>query len=198
MTPPDQKPLPDDDTPDDSDLMDRIATQDRNAFILLYERYARRIKLFLIRRGLGESDADEVTQEVLAQVWHRASSFDASKASVSTWVFTIARNRRIDLLRKFTRPEPDPNDPHFQPDPEPPALDVLAAEDRQVQIREALSKLNKDQLVIIRASFYDGLSQSEIAEMLGLPLGTVKSRMRLAFNSLRKNIGEGALEDLLD
>jgi RNA polymerase sigma-70 factor (ECF subfamily) len=198
MTPPDQKPLPDDDTPDDSDLMDRIATQDRNAFILLYERYARRIKLFLIRRGLGESDADEVTQEVLAQVWHRASSFDASKASVSTWVFTIARNRRIDLLRKFTRPEPDPNDPHFQPDPEPPALDVLAAEDRQVQIREALSKLNKDQLVIIRASFYDGLSQSEIAEMLGLPLGTVKSRMRLAFNSLRKNIGECALEDLLD
>jgi len=134
----------------------------------------------------------------MVQVWRRASTFDAEKAAVSTWVFTIARNRKIDRLRKLGRAEVDVNDPLYQPDPEPDGAALLSVQEREAKIRGAMAALSEDQLQVVYASFYDGQSHSEIASSLDIPLGTVKSRIRLAFKALKDALGEEMQEELLD
>ncbi|WP_340149180.1 sigma-70 family RNA polymerase sigma factor [uncultured Sneathiella sp.] len=178
--------------PKETDLdrdLEAVATSgDSLAFKRLFADLAPRLKYFLISRGLAESAAEDVLQETMMKVWRKASLFDASKASASTWVYTIARNVRIDRLRKEGRPEPDPNDPCYVPDdPETGEQAVSRKQDRE-RIRKAMAVLPPEQMKIIRMSFFDEKSHGEIAEELDLPLGTVKSRLRLAFGKIRAEL----------
>jgi RNA polymerase sigma-70 factor, ECF subfamily len=160
------------------------ATQDRGAFGLLFRHFAPRIKSFLMRGGTSEALAEDVTQETMATIWRKAEQFDPGKASASTWIFTIARNKRIDRIRRERRPEPDPNDPSFAPSPTvPPDREVSALQDA-VAVRHALGELSDEQREVVMLSFYEDASHSVIADRLKLPLGTVKSRLRLALKKL--------------
>ncbi len=171
---------------------------DRAAFVELFRRFAGRIKAMLTRSGSAPEMAEEVAQEVMVLVWRKAASFDPEKASVATWIYAIARNRRIDLLRRAARPEPDPQDPLFRPEPEAPAERVLAAAERDLRVRQALSGLPPEQIEVVRLAFFAGLSHGEIAERLGAPLGTVKSRLRLSFARLRSSLGGDFSTELVD
>ena len=183
----------------DADLLRRVAVRrDRAAFVVLFDRFAARVKAFMMRGGASEADADEIAQDVMVLVWRRAETFDPGRAAASTWIFTIARNRRIDILRRTRRPAPDPEDPLFQPEPEPDGFGRIDARERELRIRAGLDGLAPEQREVLVAAFYDGLSHAEIAAKLGLPLGTVKSRVRLAFRHLRGALGEGLAEELSD
>jgi RNA polymerase sigma-70 factor (ECF subfamily) len=178
----------------DAELVRAVARRDRAAFVELFGRYAGRINAFALRRGAGAADADEIVQDVMVAVWRRAASFDPARAAVSTWIYAIARNRRIDMIRRAQRPAPDPEDPLFRPDPAPDAAGELAAAERRVRLREGLAALPPEQRRVLTLAFYDGLSHGEIATREGLPLGTVKSRIRLAFRHLRGALGDDLAE----
>jgi RNA polymerase sigma-70 factor, ECF subfamily len=180
----------------DADLLVAVARQDREAFTALFDRYAVRVKAFMMRSGASVHDADEIAQEVMVSVWRRAATFDPTRAAASTWIYAIARNRRIDMIRRFNRPAPDPEDPMFQPDPEPDGMAAVSQSEREERVRTSLAALPEDQRSALVLSFYDGLSHGEIAERLTLPLGTVKSRIRLAFRHLRGALGEDLAEEL--
>ncbi|MEL7215209.1 MAG: sigma-70 family RNA polymerase sigma factor [Pseudomonadota bacterium] len=182
----------------DAELLSRIAEEDRLAFVELFERFAGRVKAFLMRWGMPGDQAEEAAQEVMVSIWRRAKTFDPQKAGASTWIFAIARNRRIDMIRRATRPEPDPNDPLFQPDPEPDGSAALSASEREVVVRDAIANLPEAQREIVHLAFYEGLSHGECAERLDVPLGTVKSRIRLAFAKLRDILGDGIVVELRD
>lgn len=182
----------------DADLLTQIAASDKAAFAQLFERYAIRVKAFVLRAGTSNEDADEIAQEVLVTVWRKAHQFDPAKAAASTWIFAIARNRRIDLIRRRMRPEPDPHDPLFQPAAEPGGMEALSAQQIATKVREGLTELPEDQRQVLSAAFYDGLSHAEIAAHFNLPLGTVKSRIRLSFKHLRGVLGEDMAEAFRD
>lgn len=183
--------------PDDEALLARIAAGDRDAFVLFFRRHAGRVKGFLLRAGCLPGEAEEALQEVMLSVWRRAASFDPARAGAMTWLFAIARNRRVDMLRR-RRPEPDPDDPHFQPEPDPGAAVARMARDRDAAVRIALGTLSDDQRDVVRLAFYDGLTHAQIAAMTGLALGTVKSRLRLAMQRLRAALGEDFATELFD
>lgn len=184
---------------EDVELMSLVAqAQDRAAFVQLFERYAGRVKAFLIKGGAPPDQADEAAQDVMVSLWRRAGQYDPAKASVATWIYAIARNRRIDMIRRQARPAPDPEDPLFQPDPEPDPADSAAAAARDARVREALAGLSEDQREVVRLAFYGGLTQAEIAVEVDAPLGTVKSRLRLAFGRLRAALGDEFSEELLE
>ncbi|MDB5429124.1 MAG: polymerase sigma factor [Caulobacter sp.] len=168
-----------------ADLVEAIAARrDRTAFAQLFDGYAPRVKGYLLRLGLSPAEAEEAAQDVLVAVWRKAETFDRRQASASTWIFRIARNRRIDLYRR-QKGELDPDEPLLHPEP-PVAADVgLETAQRETRVRQALSELPPEQLELVRRAFYDGLSHSEIAQATGLALGTVKSRLRLAFVKLK-------------
>lgn len=183
--------------PDEAALLARIASaRDRAAFALLFERYATRIKAYLIRSGAAADAAEEAAQETMLAVWRRAETFDERRASAPAWIFAIARNKRVDLIRRGARPEPDPDDPSFRPDPPAAAETALSNQRRDDLVREALAALSEEQREVVALSFYEGLAHPEIAERLGLPLGTVKSRLRLAFGKLRTALGQGFRQEL--
>ena len=176
-----------------SDLLSRIAT-DRSdeAFRKLFADYGPRIKGYMMRQGADASLAEELAQETLLTVWRKAALYSADKGSPTTWIFTIARNLRIDRLRRES-PWQELTDEHAASIPsEETAPDVAASErQRQVRVQAVLRELPPDQLEVVTLAFIDGQSHSEISERLGLPLGTVKSRIRLAYQKVRT-----ALEDL--
>ena len=177
-----------------ADLVERIASHaDRAAFTRLFAYYAPRVKGYLMRLGLGPAESEEVCQEVMVAVWRKAASFDRRQASVATWIFRIARNRRIDVFRRDQYARLDPNEPMFQPATE--ALPDAAAEagERETRVRLALAELPEDQRALVRDHFYEDLSHSQIAEKTGLPLGTVKSRLRLAFAKLKLRLDADAV-----
>jgi RNA polymerase sigma-70 factor, ECF subfamily len=188
-----QPPAPD--TASDADLLAAIAVRDKAAFSTLFGRYAGRIKGFMMRSGASAQDADEIVQDVMVSIWRRASSFDPARAGAATWIFAIARNRRIDLIRRASRPAPDPEDPLFQPDPEPDGLDLVSQSEQEERVRAGLETLAPEQRAVLVAAFYEGLSQTEIAAAQNLPLGTVKSRFRLAFRHLRGVLGDDLLPE---
>lgn len=159
---------------------------DRQAFADLFQHFAPRIKAYMLRLGAGNALAEELAQETMMIMWRRAKSYNPEAAAVSTWLFTIARNKRIDGVRKAKRPEIDLNDPTFTTDPERPDQ-ILNKVQEAEQVREAIQTLSEEQAEMIRLSYYEGLTQAEIAERTGLPLGTVKSRVRLALLRMRKN-----------
>lgn len=182
----------------DADLLAAIGRGDRQAFAEFFGRYALRVKAFLIRGGTPRDLAEELSQEVMVTVWRKASSFDPARASVATWLFTVARNRRIDMIRRQSRPTPDPEDPLFQPDPDPDGAAIVGAGQRDAVLRAALERLPAEQREVLTVAFYEGLSQTEIADRLGVPLGTVKSRSRLALGRLRGILGEEFRAELSD
>lgn len=179
------------DAADLAGLIVRVAeASDRTAFADLFGYFGPRIKGFMMKTGASDDLAEEVVQETMVTIWTKARLYDPAKAGASTWIFTIARNKRIDLLRRRNRPEPDPHDPMFQPDPEPDGEQTLSSHQDQVRIRKAMAELPPEQHEIVRLSFFEGLPHSAIAERLDLPLGTVKSRLRLAFKKVRAHVGE--------
>ncbi len=156
---------------------------DREAFTQLFNHFAPRVKGYLMRLGASAVAAEELAQETLLMVWRKAAQFDPSRAGASTWIFTIARNLRIDALRR-DRPAPPADDPAGeQIEPQADAL-VLAVE-RDGRVRKALQALSREQAQIVELSFFSEEPHSAIAERLKLPLGTVKSRLRLAMARLR-------------
>lgn len=181
----------------DEALIALVVARDREAFATLFGRFAGRIKGFMIRSGLNHGEADEAAQDVMLSVWRKADSFDPARASAAGWIFAIARNRRVDMLRR-RRPEPDPEDPLFRPDPPQAADMAVSAADRDRAVRAALTELSEEQREVVRLAFFDGLSQAQIAAMTDQPLGTVKSRMRLAFGRLRAALGADFGQELLD
>ena len=168
------------------DLMEAVAVRaDRQAFAELFTYYAPRLKGYAMRLNADPALAEEIVQDVMAAVWRKAATFDRTQASVSTWLFRIARNRRIDLFRRADKPAFDPEEPLVLPAAvETPDARVEALDAERI-VRAAMAELPADQLQIVRLAFYEGYSHSEIAERLTLPLGTVKSRMRLAFAKMK-------------
>lgn len=165
-------------------------TQDKVAFKALFSYFAPRLNSFLLGQRTHPQMAEEIVQETLVNVWRKAGQFDPDKAAASTWVFTIARNLRIDHLRKINRPEPDMNDPAFQPDPEPQATDILSVKQDAIQLKSAIDLLPDEQRAVLQLAFFQDKSHPEVAEQMGIPLGTVKSRIRLALARLRSELGE--------
>lgn len=171
------------------DLMTAIAERrDRNAFAQLYAHFAPRLKAYLMRQGADDGLAEEMAQEAMLTVWHRAGSFDSAKAGVSTWIFTIARNKRIDRLRRERFPEIDPNDPALVPTPPAAADSALAQVQDETRLRQALQSLPPEQAELLHLAFFQDKSHSTIADECSLPLGTVKSRIRLALQRLRNEL----------
>ena len=175
-------------------LMTAIArSHDRDAFTEIFGRYAPKVKAFALRLGADSAAAEEVVQEVMIAVWRRAETFNPAKASVSTWIFTIARNKRYDHFRRAQRPMPDPNDPAFVPPDVMPQDENIDAARLQESVRSAVAALPTEQAELVRLSFFEGKAHRAIADELELPLGTVKSRVRLALSKLRK-----AMENMND
>lgn len=172
-----------------SGLIVQVATDcDRAAFIELFDHFAPRIKGYLMKQGADDAVAEEIAQDVMVTLWRKADLFDPSKSSASTWLFRIARNRRIDRLRRQKTAELDPDDPSLQPTPLPDVADEMDARLREERVRAAMATLPDEQKEVVRLAFFIGLSHSEISDETGLPLGTVKSRIRLAFGRLRQLI----------
>lgn len=157
--------------------------KDQTAFVDLFRHFAPRVKAFLMRGGADAALADETAQEVMATVWQKAHLFDPARASVATWIFTIARNRKIDAIRKQKRPEPE--DLFWGPEAEPDQEDILSLQQESAILADAIKTLPEKQRVLIEQAYFGDLSHSEIAEQTGLPLGTIKSRIRLALERLR-------------
>ena len=139
----------------------------------------------MLRLGVNAATADELAQETMLRVWQKSALFEPGKASAATWIFAIARNVRIDRIRRERRPELDPSDPSLAPPAEPSAEEHIDAHRRQEVVRACLAALPDDQRQAVHLSFIEGLSHQEIADRLDIPLGTVKSRMRLSFDKLR-------------
>lgn len=162
----------------------------RAAFARLFAHFAPRIKAYLMRSGSDEPAAEELVQEAMMTVWRRAESFDRNQASVATWMFTIARNKRIDAYRRSNRPTLDPNDPALVPQAEAMQDDSVGADETARAIQDAIAGLPEEQAEMLRLAFFEDLAHSEIAERTGLPLGTVKSRLRLAIGKMRGLVDE--------
>ena len=170
-------------------VLKRMAfSRNRDDFSVLFSHFAPRLKSMLLGSGTIAETAEEIAQEAMLSVWRKCEMYDSKKASASTWIFTIARNLRIDRYRKEKRPELDPNDPSLVPAQEIPADEQVDLRDREIIVKDALEDLPEDQRIVVKLSFEKGLSHQEISEELGLPLGTVKSRLRLSFEKLRVNL----------
>lgn len=156
--------------------------RDRQAFALLFRHFGPRLKSFFMRWSVSSGVAEDLVQETMLNVWRKAAQFDGARAGVATWMFTIARNVRIDHLRRQRDPSTLPPDPEETPSS---VEDWLLGAERDARVRHALVALSPEQQTIIRLSYFGEKSQTEIADELGIPLGTVKSRTRLAMNRLR-------------
>lgn len=173
-----------------ADLLAAVAERrDRYAFATLFSHFAPRLKAYMRRLGLEDGRAEDLVQEVMLIVWRRALLYDRAQASVSTWIFTIARNKRIDALRRERRPEIDPDDPALVQDATPAVDLVVSQEQIGRRLRAAVDELPQEQAEVLRKNFFEDKPHGVIAEELALPLGTVKSRVRLALTKLRQAIG---------
>jgi len=158
-------------------------TRDQAAFAQVFRHFAPRVKAFLMKSGADAALAEECMQDVMATLWHKAHLYDPSRAAVSTWIFTIARNRKIDLLRRYARPEPE--DLPWGPADAPDQADVMVLQQETAKLADAIRTLPEKQRVLIERAYFGDLTHSEIAAETGLPLGTIKSRIRLALERLR-------------
>lgn len=178
-----------------ADLIEAIAArQDRAAFAALFRHFAPRVKAFLMRGGADADAAQEVAQEALIVVWRKAASFDRSRASAATWIYTIARNKRIDLLRRTGKPPIETEDwlAVFAPGEDDADKSILAGQ-TYTRMQELLRSLSADQLVVVQKAFFEDKSHTAIADELKLPLGTVKSRIRMALGRLRQALEKDVL-----
>lgn len=159
--------------------------RDEAAFAHLFEAFAPRVKGMLRRGGADDATAEELAQEAMLTVWRKAHLYDPAKASPATWIYCIARNLRIDAFRRERRPEIDLDDPQLVASDDPTPDDQFATGQRESRLRAAIVGLPAEQARVLELSFFEGKAHGEIAETLGLPLGTVKSRLRLAVGHLR-------------
>ena len=168
------------------DLLRQIAEErDQKAFAALFEDYAPRVKSYMMRQGAAAEVAEDLAQEAMAAVWQKARLYSPDKGQPSTWIFTIARNLRIDRLRRERPWQPLPEGHAEKPSDDPAPDELVSEQERAARVREMLSSLPEDQLTVVQLSFIEGCSHSEIAKRLEIPLGTVKSRMRLAYQKIR-------------
>jgi len=173
------------------DLLVRVGRdRDKFAFKQIFEYFAPRVKSFLLRFGTDMSLAEEIAQEAMIMVWRRAETYDPRQSGASTWIFTIARNKRIDRLRRENRPLPDMTDPALMPESVETGEIQVARQQQEKKIRHALKNLPEEQAKMIFSAYYEEKSHREIAEESGVALGTVKSRIRLALNRLRTHVNE--------
>ena len=171
--------------------------RDRDAFAILFDYYSPRLNAYLLRLGADRAGAEEITQEVMVTLWHKADLFDPTKSSLGTWLYRVARNRRIDIARRDRVDYVDPSEYALDiPDDRLPDADgQIDAQTREDVLRTAMADLPEEQRALVRLAFFDSLSHSEIAARTGLPLGTVKSRIRLAFSRLRRVLEAGGVDD---
>lgn len=162
--------------------------RDVAAFEELFRYYGPRVRAYMARLARDGQLAEELMQETMMAVWNKSAQYSPDKGNVSTWIFTIARNLRIDAYRKANRPGFDPNDPAFVPADTAPADQTLEGMEDAARLHEAMAQLPSEQLQLLKLSFFDEASHGTIAETLGIPLGTVKSRIRLAFAKLRSTL----------
>jgi RNA polymerase sigma-70 factor (ECF subfamily) len=171
------------------ELIQAIAQRrDRAAFGVLFDLYAPRIKAFYRRGGLDRPIAEELVQEVMLTVWQRAADYDEALGSLATWLFTIARNRRTDYLRREQRRQGELSDPSLQIEPTPGAEALVERAQQHISLRAAIETLPDEQAELLRLAFFEHMSHSRIASERALPLGTVKSRIRLALQRLREGL----------
>jgi len=175
-----------------NDLMRAVAAGDRQAFAVLFKHFAPRIATYLARAGTPAATAEELAQEAMVVLWRKAASFDPARAGASTWVFTIARNLRIDRHRRGGDADDAGDsaaadlDAHADPAASPE--EALDARQRERLIRAALRRLSPEQARVLHLSYFAESAHAEIARELSIPLGTVKSRIRLAMINLRRLI----------
>ncbi len=175
-----------------SDLLQKVAqSRDVDAFRKLFELYGPRVKSYMMRQGADATTAEDLAQETLLTVWRKAQLYSDEKGSATTWIFTIARNLRIDRLRREVSWQPLPENRDEEASDGPSPEEEVTERERRDKVRAVLSTLPPDQSEVVTLSYVEGLSHSEIAERLGLPLGTVKSRMRLAYQKVKE-----AVEDI--
>jgi len=175
--------------PDWARLIGAVAARgDRRAFAKLFEHFAPRVKTFMRRSGMSDGAAEELAQETLLTVWRKAALFDPGSSGPAAWIFTIARNLRIDALRRDRRTGSSTAgdiEAEFLLDESPHADAVVAARQLDSRVRAALATLPEDQKRVVVLSFHQDIAHADIADQLQIPLGTVKSRLRLAMNKLR-------------
>jgi RNA polymerase sigma-70 factor (ECF subfamily) len=169
-----------------ADLLRRIAERaDPAAFRELYETYGPRVKAYMMRRGADSGTAEDLAQETLLMVWRKAALYAGDKGSMTTWVFAIARNLRIDRLRREMPWQELPEGRLAEASGDPLPDEAIAEKERQQRVQAALAGLPPEQKEVVALAYLEGLSHSEIAERLAMPLGTVKSRMRIAYQKIR-------------
>lgn len=170
--------------------------RDREAFTRIFDHFTPRIEAYLIRLGIDRAGAEEVAQEVMVTLWHKAQLFDPAKSSLSTWLYRIARNRRIDLVRRSRTDYVDPHSAVIVDIPDLGDADQkIDAQQRDDLVRGLVGALPEDQRQLVALAFYESLSHSQIAARTGIPLGTVKSRLRLAFGRLRRGLQGAGVEE---
>ncbi|MES1202126.1 MAG: sigma-70 family RNA polymerase sigma factor [Pseudomonadota bacterium] len=172
----------------DANLVVAIARGDRQAFRALFLSYAPRVKAYLIRLGAPAAGAEELAQDALFTVWRRAASFDPKRAGVSTWIFVIARNCWIDRLRREKVELAYRNTADQDEAVESDAEETVMQTEREARVEAAMRLLSEDQRAVVRLSFFEDKTHTEIAAALSQPLGTVKSRLRLAMAKLRTQL----------
>lgn len=187
-------------TPDFNALLQAVGQyRDRAAFIALFQHFAPRLKSFLMKKGNTPEHAEELAQETMLSVWDKAPQYDPTRAGAGTWIFTIARNRHIDSLRRGSaRPDIDIDDPAFILADDSPAPDArVIEEDRAGKLAAAIQSLPPEQSDVIRKSFFEDMTHAQIAAETKIPLGTIKSRLRLALERLHKHLGASSGDSLL-
>ncbi|MBW7973188.1 sigma-70 family RNA polymerase sigma factor [Bradyrhizobium sp. BR 10289] len=178
-----------------ADLIGSVASEgDREAFERLFEHFAPRVKGLMLKAGCSFDEAEEIAQNTMIAVWRKAHQFDPATAGAPAWIFTIARNLRIDLFRRKARAErlDTAADPPDAPDQTETADILISRGQDAARITSAIQQLSPEQSRVVVLSFIEERPHPEIASALGIPLGTVKSRIRLAMNRLRDILDEEA------
>lgn len=181
----DQQPM-DDLSELSRDLIAVRDSRDRAAFGRLFDHFAPRLKAMMLRGGLRDGTAEDVVQDVMLAVWHKAGQFDPHRADAAGWIYGIARNRRIDMARR--RPLAQPDEMPEIESVEPDAAQIIALQQEARHLADALARLAPEQAEALRAAYFDDIPHSRISEMTGLPLGTIKSRIRLGLERLRHEL----------
>jgi len=171
--------------------MQNIAGErDPQAFEQLYQHFAPRLKHYMMRQGADSAAADDLAQEAMVQVWRKAQQYDPERASPSAWIYRIARNLRIDKLRRQKLHEVELTTEADRVDESGSGHQAAMEQIDAQQLRNVVQTLPGDQMEVVQLAFFEGLSHSEVGQRLSIPLGTVKSRLRLAFGKLRTAVGE--------
>ena len=160
-------------------------SQDISSFKKIFDYFSPRLKSFLMKSGADEAVAEEIIQETMAIIWTKADYYDPKVASPSTWIYTIARNKKIDILRKSRKAILEDIDTAILPPIESKADENIEHDQKFEMVAKYLDGLPADQLDLLKMNFFEEKSHGEIAEITKIPLGTVKSRIRLALEKIR-------------